>query len=321
MNFPSTVVWLQVSFLPRVCFKFGFISYVTNSKSLDYNRVMQNADKDDYQMNYLRNLRGFVEDMKEAKYFPTLRQFTYFYLMCELNNELPKCDYCDISCDTVTTYRLPDLSMNVECFGVILQYVTWLLPLLLVRNEHQRASTMMKRTFFYFRFELKDVKRIAFISHIFVSCQYEVQICAEPNFCRDFLYDLWSILSHSIDVKKEETKNEVKVYFSFVSFFMADVHFRLAFKESSKSILENFSTFKLERNNNYVTEFIECLLDYFLHLDNKHQESLNPSFTMPRDLKFRMFAAVGGDRLYATRRECSNTVVQTWTQRLSLITP
>ena len=277
---------------------------------------MQKGDRNNYKTNYLRNLGGFVQDMKEAKYFPTLRKFTYYFLMCELDDDLPECDYCDISC-SVTEYRLPDKSLNVECFAAILQYVTWLLPLLMIRDETNRAYTMLKRTVYYFRFGLKDVKRIAFVSHIFVCCQYEVQLCTEPNVCRDFLSTLWSVLSYSIDVKK--ANNEIKVYFCFVSLFMADVHFRLGDKISSRRIVDSLLNIKLEKNNGDLTEFIECLLGYFDDLDTKYHEPLEVNLRLSSNLKLRILVAVCSDRLYATRSQCSNATTQTWIQRLSQI--
>ena len=86
---------------------------------------------------------------------------------------------------------------------------------------------MLERTIFFFKSQLNDVKRIAFLTNLLVHCQYEIEKeKSQSNLSlpvlKRFHYNLWTEIKRSTNLTI--ANNESKLYFIFGGIFMADVY-------------------------------------------------------------------------------------------------
>ena len=274
---------------------------------------MRKADPELQEIWFENALRDVMKELKE-KPGVILHELAYLYIACALDEELPSCGYCDIPCEA-DTYFLED-SHLVVYFGAVLRYVIALVPLLMLKKEYERANNMLRRTNFYFQRLLKDTKRLAFIANLFINCQYEIDECKKQRSLIERFVDYsWNSFKCNITLNVNARNYVDKVYFYFAAIFMADVFLRFNQISRCKTLLKELGDIHFNEHDDLVSRFLHPLREYLKKRAEKQNFGLF-RFYINKSIKFRIFMAVGGYRLYKTIDNCKNRCTCIWNLRL-----
>ena len=272
---------------------------------VDYIRMVINLQEP-------HKIHDVLENLKKAEVCTTLRELAGRYLSIITNKPRFNCDYCDTPETADYTHQSRDRELNYDLFGILLQYVICLLPCLVQKKDNQQVQTMLERTAFYFETQLNDVKRLAFMTNLFVHCQYDLkQTKRERNeILRAFLFTIWKKIRISIDLTVPNN-NEFKLYFLFGGIFMVDVLHRTCYYRDWNVYKKNLKQVKLNGFDDFK-QVLDALLDHISNKTRERSRIVRIATNVNQRLKLRVFIAVGGQRLYRKVFPCENSVIKFW---------
>ena len=259
-------------------------------------------------------IQDVFEDLKKANVCSTLRELAGRYLSIITNKPRFNCDYCDTPETADYTHQSRDRELNYDLFGIVLQYVICLLPCLVQKIDDQQVRTMLDRTAFYFKTQLNDVKRLAFMTNLFVHCQYDLENVhyVRIELLRVSLFDIWKQIALSIDLKVSNN-NEFKLYFLFGGIFMVDVLYRSSYYKDWNELKKVLKQVELSGFDDFKN-VLGPLLNYISNTKKKRSRAIKIAPIVNKQLKLRVFVAVGGQRLCTKFSPCENSVIKFWTE-------
>lgn len=127
------------------------------------------------------------------------------------------------------------------------------------RRDYQRATTMLMRTYHIFKNQLKKVKRMAFISNLFVHSQYDAKEFQKQHIGKNVL-NIWKELWEGI--KLNETPTESMHYLYFSGIFLADIYDRLPLCMERDKVLMKLKRIVLHENDRIYSYFLKPMNNF-----------------------------------------------------------
>lgn len=197
----------------------------------------------------------------------------------------------------------------------ISQFVFDLMPILLNQFTNlgrKRARTILARTYFLFKFHLKNVKYFALSSNLFVQSQYNVEENGDSVYC-DYTLNIGKELWE--EAKKSDTALESRHYLGFAGIFLADVCHRLNKTKARDEIVLDFNQIHLGEDDRLYSSFLEPTNEFQFAV-SLNQNPRELKLKLDRDLKIRVYWGVGGNRLFREKSLVNNDVTKKWRRLL-----
>lgn len=222
-----------------------------------------------------------------------------------------KIEYCDD--DSWQEFFTGGYKLKSGFFSYTLQLVLDLIPILINNKMYARATNLLERTYFIFKYQLKDIKRIGFITNLFIHGQYDVLTGSDSEYC-EAVSSIWNELWN--ETKLHKTPVESRHYLYFAGIFQADFQNRFGNEMLRNRVLLKVKDIDLEEENRLHSSFLKPMNSYQSRVANtKIDQQLE--LKLDPDLKTRVYWGVGGDRVFQKRDPLTNEVTRKWSELLS----